>query len=404
MSFRRIWPFALIGLLFAAFLVYLIPSVKERVDWRVSAAVAYVRNWLVPVGDLPAPEVVSTQVSADPTVATITPVAPTATLQFIPTPLPAAIQLTPPAHETQGPNNCGPATLAMYLRYYGWEGTQEDIAEEIKPISADRNVNPDELKYYADNWAGYFRTMFRVGGDIELLKQLLAAGFPVMIEEGEIILNQGPNDDNWAAHYLLLTGYDDATGLFTYQDSFRGANQTRTYNEIDEFWQQFNRIYFLVYLPEREEELRLILGDDWDEAANRQHALEVAQTEINADPSNAYVWFNLGMNQVFFEDYGAAAASFDQARTIGLPMRMLRYQFGPFFAYYNINRMDDLVELIDYALAVTPNSEDVLLWRGWALVRQGDTNGAIEQFRLAQEANPKSFYVTQALNFMGVTP
>jgi tetratricopeptide (TPR) repeat protein len=110
------------------------------------------------------------------------------------------------------------------------------------------------------------------------------------------------------------------------------------------------------------------------------------------------------MNQAYFEDYGAAAASFDRARSIGLPMRMLRYQFGPFFAYYHVGRMDDLNELLDYAFQITPESEEALIWRGWSLYRAGDTNGAITLFREAQEANPKSFYVTQALASIGVNP
>ncbi len=95
------------------------------------------------------------------------------------------------------------------------------------------------------------------------------------------------------------------------------------YAEFDEFWQQYNRVFILVYLPEQEETVKVVLGADWDEDANRQNALAAAQAEINADAQDAYAWFNLGMNQVYFEDYGAASNSFDQARSIGLPMRML---------------------------------------------------------------------------------
>ncbi|MEX2161284.1 MAG: C39 family peptidase [Anaerolineales bacterium] len=405
MSIRRHWPLVLVGLMAFAFLVYQIPAVKARVEWRLDAAIVYLRNWLAPAGELPPPQVEnsSAPLATAGGIANPTP-APTPIAQVTPTALPGAVQLVAPAHEFQGANNCGPATLAMYLRYYGWEGDQYDISDEVKPVNADRNVNPDELIYYASNWAGWAKTAFRVGGSIELIKELLAAGIPVMIEEGEIILNQGPNDDNWAAHYILITGYDDGSGSFTYQDSFRGPDQAKTYDEVDEYWQQFNRIYILAYLPDQEETVKAILGADWDEDTNRQNALAMAQAETVADPQNAYAWFNVGMNQVYFEEYGAAAASFDQARAIGLPMRMLRYQFGPFFADYHTNRLDDLEQLVDYALQVTPNSEDVMLWKGWLLYKRGDINGAAEQFRLAREANPNSIYVEQALNFLGATP
>ena len=68
----------------------------------------------------------------------------------------------------------------MYLEYYGWTGTQDDIAKVVKPLDADRNVNPDELAYYVRNFAGWLSAEFRVGGDLTLLKRLLAGGFPVI--------------------------------------------------------------------------------------------------------------------------------------------------------------------------------------------------------------------------------
>jgi tetratricopeptide (TPR) repeat protein len=85
-------------------------------------------------------------------------------------------------------------------------------------------------------------------------------------------------------------------------------------------------------------------------------------------------------------------------------MRMLRYQFGPFWAYYHTNRLEELQQMIDYALMITPTSEDVLLWNGWAFYKAGDLNAAVEQFRLAYAHNPKSIYVEQALTSVGATP
>jgi hypothetical protein len=391
------------GLLIAGFLVYQIPWVRIRVDWQLDKTATYLRGFVHPVEPLPAPQmsVAQTELPAP----TLPP--PTATPQASPTPLPPAARLASPDYELQGPNNCGPATLAMYLRFYGWAGDQHDISDEIKPIAGDKNVNVDELIHYARNNAGWLQSIFRVGGTIERIKALLSVGIPVMIEEGEYLTPQEAahaNDDLWAGHYILITAYDDAAQTFTYQDTWKGPDLTRPYAEVDEFWQQFNRVYILLYTPDQEPLVREILGADWDEDANRQNALLAAQAETGSDPQNAYAWFNLGMNQVYFEDYGAAANSFDQARLIGLPQRMLRYQFGPFFAYFNTGRMDDMEELVDYALQITDASEEALIWRGWVLYRQGDTNGAITQFRLAQTANPGSVYADQALTSIGVQP
>jgi hypothetical protein len=390
-----------LGLLLLAVLAYQVPWVRLRADWGYESARAYVRGIIDPVQALPAPQV---NVVQSP-LPTFSPPAPSPTPPASPTPLPGLVQLPAPRYERQTPNNCGPATLAMYLDFYGWQGTQQDIADEIKPETGDRNVNVDELIHFAGNYAGWLRSTFRVGGTIELIKQFLAEGIPVMIEEGEYLETDAwAGDDRWAGHYVLITAYDEATQTFTYQDTWRGADLVRSYAETDEFWKQFNRVYLLIYRPDQEARVQELLGEDWDVDTNRRNALATAEREIQANAQDAYAWFNLGMNQVHFLEYGNAATAFDRARELGLPQRMLRYQFGPFFAYYNTGRMDDMRELLTYALRITDVSEEALIWMGWVLYREGDRNGAIQQFRLAQNVNPKSSYVQQALISIGVEP
>jgi tetratricopeptide (TPR) repeat protein len=293
----------------------------------------------------------------------------------------------------------------MYLRYYGWEGDQELIADLIKPNIKDRNVNVEEIVYYVRTRAGWLNAQFHVGGDIRLLKSLLAAGFPVMIEES-FYDEQAfwPGDDLWAAHYLLLTGYDDPSQTFIGQDSYRGADQNVPYDILNEYWKAFNRVYILVYRPEQEETLKSLLGINWDADANRQHALEIARKEVDANPQDAFAWFNIGSNLVYFERYAEASRAYDEARKIGLPQRMLRYQFGPFFAYFHASRNDDLLALTEYVLKNTPNSEEALLWNGWGLYRKGDRAGALEKFRAALKANPNYQDAQYALDFLANNP
>jgi tetratricopeptide (TPR) repeat protein len=313
--------------------------------------------------------------------------------------------LPAPQWELQGPNNCGPASLSIYLHHYGWEGDQNDIAELIKPITSDRNVNVEELVYYVRTRAGWLNAEFRVGGDLQLLKRLLAAGFPVLIEESFYFEEPfWPNDDKWAAHYLLLTGYDDQTQTFTGQDSFHGPDQQVSYDYLDQEWMIFNRVYILIYPAELEETIKSILGSNWDVDANRQHALEIAQAGAEADPSDPYAWFNIGTNQVYFGRYGEASLAYDKARVLGLPQRMLRYQFGPFFAYFHSGQTEELFSLTEYALQRTDQSEEAHLWHGWALYRMGDTNRAIEQFQEALEVNPNYQDAVYALDFVRENP
>lgn len=388
-----------------------LPGIKPRLAWRVEIAEAYLRGVVNPVESMPAPRRVQAAANAatptqrptetpDPATPTATPeISPTPTLT--PTPLPAAAELVSPVYEKQDMNNCGPATLTMFLRMYGWEGDQYVISDQIKPVPQDRNVNIDELFAFTLQNVNWLTTGFRVGGTVETLKAFIAAGLPVMIEEGFTMAESyWPNDDRWSGHYLLITAYDDSRQVFITQDSFVGQDLVVSYTDLDKRWQIFNRVFFYAYRPEQEQTIRSILGENWDESANRSLALETARQETEKDPRNPFAWFNLGTNLVYFDRYAEAAQAYDEARSRGLPQRMLRYQFGPFFAYFNTNRTEDLLELTEYALKITPNSEEALLWHGWALYRSGDKLKATEDFLAALEAHPGYFDAQYALDFV----
>jgi tetratricopeptide (TPR) repeat protein len=401
----------------AAGLATQVPSVQSRLAWRFDRAVTFARAMVNPAGELPTalpqPQVAITRQptttptsrpeTPEPTVVETTGPSPTPTPS--PTPIPSAVSLEPPKWEKQDANNCGPASLALYLRHYGWDGNQFNISEEIKPFREDRNVNVEELAWYVRTRVGWLKFEYRVGGDLETLKRLLAAGMPVMIEEGDRLdQSYWPNDDQWAAHYLLLTGYDDAKGTFTGQDTYFGANKQFRYEKLDEAWQAFNRVYLLVYTPEQEATIQSILGANWEIEYNRQYALQVARKETEADPENAFAWFNLGTNLAYFERYIEATDAFDQARNLGLPQRMLRYQFSPFMAYFHSGQLSTLNDLLTYALKITRNSEEAFLWRGWMHYRLGEKGLAIDDFRRALEANPGYEDARYALRFSGAAP
>ncbi|RMF44052.1 MAG: hypothetical protein D6755_09685, partial [Anaerolineae bacterium] len=378
------------ALLLGAFLLYRWKPVNRRVAWRMDLVRTYLRGVLYPADTMPTPRPVPLAASPTPTF-TPAPPSPTSVLATAvptplpspsPTPLPQNVTLPSPDWEPQDWNNCGPASLSMYLRFYGWDGDQFDISRLLKPAREDRNVNPEELVYYVRTRAGWLNALFRVGGDLETLKRLLAAGYPVMVEEAFYFEEPyWPKDDLWAAHYLLLTGYDDSAQTFTGQDSFYGADRTISYAELIEKWHPFNNLFLVVYPPDSEAQIQTALGDLWNMDTARQTALQRAQQETQETPQDAFAWFNLGSNLVYFERYDEAATAYDEARRIGLPQRMLRYQFGPFLAYFHSGRTEDLLALTTYALQRTPNSEEALLWHGWGLYRQGKTTQAIAHFR-----------------------
>jgi len=384
------------------FLVYQVPFVNDRLEWRLDAASGIVRGWLRPGDSLPTPRATFVVVTPTARPATPTPQV-SATSAPTATPLPPSVSLTAPQWEKQDWNNCGPATLALALRMFGWDGDQFDVSDLLKPDRGDKNVNIEELVYYVRNRAGWLNADFRVGGTIDGLKRFLAAGYPVVIEKG-FILDDNDGGGGWAGHYLLLTGYDDGEGVFLTQDSNKGPDRRVPYEEVDAGWKEFNRVFLYLYAPEAQAEIDALLGPDADRDRNRDRAIEAAEAEVEADPQDPYAWFNLGSNLVYFERYGEAADAFDTALNLGLPWRFTRYQFGPYLAYFHQGRFDELVELTDYTLFRTNKAEESRLWRGWARYRLGDRFGAIEDFRAALGVNPYYLDAHYALEFVGATP
>jgi tetratricopeptide (TPR) repeat protein len=407
----KILLISLAGLLVLGILLYQIPSIRSRVLWRYEVWATRFKNTLDPV-------VIPTPFPSTP-FATFTPRPPTPTLvatePATPTliPLPPQVLLTSPAYEKQDINNCGPAVLSMTLHMYGWEGTQFDIANITKPVKQDRNVNPEELRYYILNEAGWLKAEYRVAGNLDLLKRLLAAGYPVIVEVASQIDPQdanGPNDDLWDAHYLLINGYDDAEGVFIVQDPQHGpqkdADKKVPYETMLADWKPFNYLYMVIYFPQDEAEVQSILGADWDPDLNRQNAMDLANAAVTADPKDAFAWFNLGSMLTYFERYPEAVQAFDQAFTLGLPQRMTRYQFYPFFAYFNADRIDYLLEITEKTYKPINGwyAEEALLWHGWGLWKQGDLEGAIADWRKALQVHPGYEDAIYALQFVGAQP
>jgi len=419
--------------LLVLYLIYQLPLVQHRLAWRVDLLLTRLRVAMDPVGVLPTPGVQdnldtdqviapsSTPPALTPSAATggqdtagqnpeirpsaipfLSPSAsPTLAPSPAPLPMPSQVNLPAPAYEREDWNNCGPAALALALRFYGWKGDQYAISDQVKPVRADRNVNIDELLQFVLQNVPTLRAQFRVGGDPDLLRRAVTQGIPVLVEVSfRLAESFWYQDDLWAGHYLFVTGYDDTPQEFTVQDVFVGPDRRASYANLDSAWQSFNRAYLVIYRPEQEEAVKALLGSSWDADRNRQLALEKALAETQKDPKNALAWFNLGSNLVYFDRYVEAAKAYDTARKLGLPQRMLRYQFGPFLAYFHAGRNDDLLALTEYALKVTPNSEEALLWRGWAIYRAGDRNAALELFRQALKAHPGYRDAQYALEFV----
>lgn len=381
--------------------VAILPTVAQPLD--ANALLAQPTALAAPVIEVIEPTATVSPVQSVESASILEPTAvpPTATSSPVPTatavPIPAAARLEGVQHQFQDWNNCGPATMAMTLSYFDLFVTQSDTAAVLKPNPEDRNVSPYEMAAYV-NEQTQFQAISRVNGRLETLKQFVANGIPVIVEIGI----DPPGEYTWLGwygHYLLVVAYDDAAEqLFVYDSWFGtsdvpGANADRngrnlSYEEVETYWPQFNRNYIAVFRPEQAETAARIVGDDMDDAAMWQKSLAQAQSDAAADPNNAFFWFNLGTSYNANGEYERASTAFDQARAIGLPWRMLWYQFGPYEAYYQSGRYEDVILLADVTLQDRPYFEESFYYKGLALAATGETAAAEENIEKAATFNP----------------
>ena len=292
------------------------------------------------------------------------------------------VLLTGAKQEYQLWNNCGPATLSMNLGFYGWSGSQVDAAKFLKPDPEDKNVSPDQMVAFARSVG--FNAQYRVNGTTDLIKTLLRAGAPVIVEKGF----EPEADLGWMGHYEMLVGFNDEKQEFIAMDSYMGPYQAVPYTEFEKYWEQFNRTYLAIYPNEKAADVQTILGSQLDDATMWNASLATAQQEAAAHPDDPFAWFNLGTSYTALQDWSNAATAYDRARQIGLPWRMPWYQFSWFEAYLHAGRYDDVLALADTVIKVTPNIEETYYYKGLALKALGNPDGARSQLELALKRNP----------------
>jgi hypothetical protein len=425
--------------------LYYVPPVHERLSWRLDNLRTQIIYFFRPPDQAvfqPAQQdqlaaMVSATMQALQDQSTPTPSrtpsptsGPTATPTITPTPLPEQVSLPGVVYVDQFNrwNYCGPANLTMALNFWGWKGTRDDVAKVVKPGEndpkksfidrgkTDKNVMPYEMVDFVNNDTEY-RALFRYGGDVALFKRLIAAGFPPIAEKGYYEKDYS-GKIGWLGHYQFATGYDDAKGELIVQDTYReGPNYHIDYQTFAEGWRSFDNLFIVVYPPEREAELLALLGPYADPQWAAQHALDVANQDIQ-DLSGIdlfFAWFNKGTSQVQLQQYADAALAYDQAfqiyATLGnddkqRPYRIMWYQTGPYFAYYYSGRYQDVIDLVNTTLATIsePVLEESLYWRGLAEFALGDSGSAFKDVRQAVYLNPHFQAGLSKLQEWGIEP
>jgi tetratricopeptide (TPR) repeat protein len=439
---RKYW-LAIPILLMLAVIVYNIPFVHSRLAWRLDnlrIRIQYALNPPEQVVFLPQEQAaLENQVdqivdatltalapSATPTVVTPTPTrpgptdtpVPTATPTLTPTPLPETFSLSGVHYEDQHNryNYCGPANLSMALTFWGWEGNRDIVGEYVKTNKDDKNVMPYELQDFVLSQTDY-GALIRYGGDIPLLKKLVAAGFPVMTEKGYYTYDL-TGRYGWLGHYQFVTGYDEAKGVLVVQDTYveNGENHEFSYEDFIKGWRSFDYLFMVVYPYDQEANVLALLGNYADADWSNRQALQISTDEIASlsGEDQYFAAFNAGTSHVNLREYVDAAYAYDYAFQLYAdlpdddlrPFRMLWYQTGPYFAYYYSARYQDVIDLANATFNTIGDDvlEETWYWRGMGKQALGDTQGAIDDLRESLRLHPNFAPALYQLSLLGVSP
>jgi tetratricopeptide (TPR) repeat protein len=430
--------------------VYNIPAVNSRLAWRIEDLRARIKYYFNPPSEAVFQPSGTSDINIETAIltaraemlltltppATVVPETPTPGPTVTPTatfpPVPPAVSLPGVVYVDQHNrwNYCGPANLTMALNFWGWKGDRDAVARVVKPGTGDKrknfidqglpdkNVMPYEMVDFVNDETEY-RALMRYGGDINLLKRLIAAGFPVIVEKG-YYERDANGKVSWLGHYLFTTGYDDARGGFIVQDAYvrPGKNLLSDYATYQEGWLAFDYLFMVVYPAERESQVYETLGPWADGEWANQHALELSEKDITAIKGNDlfFAWFNKGTSHVQLKQYVDASNAYDKAFSYyaqwntaekDRPYRMMWYQTGPYFAYYYAARYQDVINLANTTLNDTissPTLEESLLWRGRAYYMAGQTQLAVDDYRAALAIHVGWAPAVQALQDLGLQP
>ena len=314
------------------------------------------------------------------------------------TAIPAQALLASSYYVSQTFNNCGPAALTMDLSFYGVSSTQQQIADDVRPdnnltgTDDEKSTSPEALAAEAETFG--LTAYYRPNGTIDLLKQFIAAGIPVVTRA---LLNTTED----YAHYRVMKGYDDTTGILTEEDGFTGPNVQISYSDFLTLWKQFNYEYIVLATPSQQNTVESILGKENDPSVAWADAVSTAQQALGQNPNDTAAEFDLSVALYHTGDYQQSVAAYEQVAP-SLSERALWYQIEPIESYYEIGDYSEVFSLSNGILNDgNPAFPELYLLQGESYLKQGNTAAAKTAFEQALFYNKNLASAQQALASLG---
>jgi hypothetical protein len=211
--------------------------------------------------------------------------------------LPTSASLGPLIHITQTVNNCGPASVAEVLNYWGVSRTQGQVQATLRADGSPNGMLPYGVPAYARSLG--FGAVLGTGGDRTLMKVLINQGFPP-------IANQWVSLTDHVGHYRPIQSYDDRQGEFTSSDPYLGQGHQIDYTTFDRIWATNSGRFILLYPLAKQEAVQTMLASaGWDKVAAYQADLTKLQRRLTLNQPSGD-----GASH-FWQGHGALAIAWD---------------------------------------------------------------------------------------------
>ena len=217
--------------------------------------------------------------------------------------------VAPMGYVAQTWNNCGPASVVMVPSMLGIDASQEVARLALRGRDISRGMPAQNVAPWVGEQYG-LKALVRTNGSRDTIRSLVANGFPVIVTQW---LYDAPSR---IAHYRVVRGYDDASNTFLVNDPIRGAAVRLDYSWFDSSWQVFLYRYLVIYRPEDEMKVRMIVAEDWSDATMRANVYERVKNEAQAQP-RVDAWIALGEAAYQVGRYEEAVAAFEHGLALG---------------------------------------------------------------------------------------
>jgi tetratricopeptide (TPR) repeat protein len=290
--------------------------------------------------------------------------------QTVETIRPKSFMIPQTQHVYQTFNNCGPATLSMFLSYYDVRVDQGALGNSLRPYQNPTGDNDDKsvtfIEFVTQAHKFNLNPTYKPAGTPETIKLLVSQNKPVIVRTW---LNKKED----IGHFRLVRGYDDNNQYFLVDDSYDGPNKKISYDDFMILWEAFG--YEYMYIPNDGQSTNITAGsEDWN------RLLDMAASYPYKDFNDAVAYFYLG-------DYESSIEKFETVQS-DLPPRMLWYQTEPVRSYFEVGEYDKVFEITDKVLKNGNRAySEFYHIRGETYLKLNKPDNAKEEFKKAVEYN-----------------